>query len=144
MKICIPVTEDRGSESPLSAHFGSAPLFAVVDTESDACRTIANGDRHHGHGMCRPLAALSGETIDGVIVGGIGKGALGKLQASGIRVFLAQQATVRDALAAFKTGALHEATQATACAHDGHGPHGHGQGGGGPHGRCCGKSRQPA
>ena len=34
MNICIPITRDNGIQSPVSLHFGSAPLFMVVDTES--------------------------------------------------------------------------------------------------------------
>ena len=89
----------------------------VVDTETGACRSIPNRNQHHSHGMCQPLAALTGESIDGLVVGGIGLGALSKLQAAGVRVFLAEQATVREALAAFKAGALREVTPATACQH---------------------------
>ncbi len=34
MNICIPVNEDKGLQSPVCAHFGSAPAFMIVDTES--------------------------------------------------------------------------------------------------------------
>ena len=44
MQICIPVVEDKGLQSRVSAHFGSAPAFMIVDTESGACRAIANTD----------------------------------------------------------------------------------------------------
>jgi predicted Fe-Mo cluster-binding NifX family protein len=125
MNICIPVTEDHGLDSPVNAHFGSAPFFMVVETESGTCRAITNRNQHHGHGMCQPLAALGGEQIDGMIVGGIGMGALVKLQAAGIRVYLAEQATVRDTLAAHQAGKLREVTPGTACGHQDHGGPGH-------------------
>ena len=32
MKVCVPVTHDQGLQSPVSGHFGSAPLFVLVDT----------------------------------------------------------------------------------------------------------------
>ena len=79
MNICIPVTEDNGTASPVSRHFGSAPLFLIVDTDSGACRAVPNRNQHHSHGMCMPLASLAGERIDGMVVGGIGMGALSKL-----------------------------------------------------------------
>jgi len=131
MNLCIPVTEDKGLQSPVSAHFGSAPIFVIVDTGSGACRSLPNENLHHGHGMCQPLRALAGEQLDGVAVGGIGMGALDKFRAANVRVFLSGEATVEETVAAFKAGALREATPATACGHHGHGPHGHGQG---PHG----------
>lgn len=127
MRLCIPVTEDRGLESPVSAHFGSAPLFVVADTDSGDCRVIPNKDLHHSHGMCRPLSSLTGEEIDGIAVGGIGAGALGKLAAAGMRVFITREASVKDTVDAIKTGALQEASPAMACGHHGHG-NGHGCG----------------
>ena len=139
MNLCIPVTEDKGLESPVSAHFGSAPLFLIVDTESGACRSVPNRNLHHAHGMCQPLQSLAGERFDGIAVGGIGMGALGKLQAANVRVFLSREARVDGTVAAFQAGALEEATPATACAHHGHGPHGHGHAASGAPGGCGGR-----
>ncbi|RME41495.1 MAG: diguanylate cyclase, partial [Deltaproteobacteria bacterium] len=34
MKVCFPVNNDQGLESEVYGHFGSAPAFVVVDTES--------------------------------------------------------------------------------------------------------------
>ena len=126
MNICVPVTEDKGMASPISLHFGSAPLFVVCDTDSGTVRSLANRNHEHAHGMCQPLLSLEGERIDGIVVGGIGMGALSKLQAAGIRVFLCGEGTVGDAVSAYRAGALQEANPATACQH-----HGHGTGGGG-------------
>jgi len=140
MNICIPTTNDDGLSSLVSGHFGSAPFFAIVDTETRACRSMSNANQTHAHGMCQPLAALAGQAIDGVVVGGIGMGALNKLQAAGIRVYRATTGSVGEAVDAFVNGVLPEVTPATACAqhgHHDHGPHGHGphgEGQGGPHG----------
>jgi predicted Fe-Mo cluster-binding NifX family protein len=137
MNLCVPVTEDKGLQSPVSAHFGSAPVFLIVDTESGACRAVPNLERHHGHGMCHPLRALEGQAVEGAVVGGIGGGALARLRDAGIRVYLSDRATVEAALSAFRSGSLREATPAEACRHHGSGPHGHGphgHGAGGPHG----------
>ena len=128
MNICVPVTEDKGLESDVSAHFGSAPIFLIVDTGSGACRAIPNRNLHHGHGMCQPLLSLEGEAIDGVVVGGIGRGALGKFQAANIRVYLSESPTVEATVTAFKAGSLREVTPAETCGHHGHGPQGHGAG----------------
>lgn len=130
MNICIPVNADQGLQSPVCAHFGSAPLIMIVDTESGTCRAIPNANQHHGHGMCSPLAALAGQAIDGVAVGGIGQGALNKLLAGGLQVFLSQHPTVEETVAALKAGALPPVTPEIACAHHGHGPHGSGGQGG--------------
>jgi len=123
MNICIPITDDEGLESPVCAHFGSAPAFLIVDTESGVCRAVANANQHHGHGMCSPLASLQGERIDAMVVGGIGAGAMGKLAAAGIPVHLAAHATVRETVDAFRAGALPVMDPDFACAHHGHGEH---------------------
>jgi len=120
MNLCIPVDDDRGLESSVCPHFGSAPAFMIVDTESGSCRLIANHNQHHGHGMCAPLATLEGEAIDGMAVGGIGRGALSKLAAANIRVFLSDQATVAETVAACKDGRLKAMGLEMACSH-GHG-----------------------
>lgn len=132
MKICVPATEDLGLKSPVSMHFGSAPLFLIVDTDSRACEALRNDNMHEGHGGCQPLRVLAGHDIDGVVVGGIGMGAMRKLQVAGIRVYLAKPGTVGDAVAACMAGALEEADALNACAHHGHGHHGHGEGHDGP------------
>jgi predicted Fe-Mo cluster-binding NifX family protein len=125
MRICIPVNDDAGVQSTVCQHFGSSPMFMVVDTESGDCRALKNRNEHHAHGMCQPLQALQGEQLDGLVVAGIGTGALMKLMGAGMRVFLTEHATVEQTLAALKKGALRPATPERACAGHGQG-HGHG------------------
>jgi len=128
VNICIPITDDQGLDSPVCAHFGSAPAFLLVDTDSGVCRAVANTNQHHGHGMCAPLAALQGERIDAIVVGGIGAGAMGKLAAAGITVHLAKHATVRETVEALLAGALPEMRPDMACGlHGQGGGHGHGE-----------------
>jgi predicted Fe-Mo cluster-binding NifX family protein len=121
MNLCIPVEDDNGLESQVCGHFGAAPAFMIVDSETGKCRVILNGNQHHGHGMCAPLQSLAGEPIDCMVVGGIGGGALNKLNAANIQVYLSQQATVAETVAAFKAGTLQSVQPHMACAHHGHG-----------------------
>jgi len=127
MNLCIPVTADRGLESPVSGHFGSAPLYLLVDSETRATRTLSNARAVHEHGACRPLDALAGERIDAFLVGGIGAGAIMKLQSAGIRVFRATAPTASVCLDAFLRNELEDMDPAGACAGHGH-DHGHGAG----------------
>ena len=120
MHICIPVNEDQGLNSQVCAHFGSAPAFLIVDTDSGDCRAIANRNQHHSHGMCTPLASLQGEILDGIVVGGIGMGALNKLMAAGISVFLAEHPTVTQTVESFKAGTLKRMQPGMACGGHGH------------------------
>lgn len=124
VKICVPVTADRGLESPVSGHFGSAPLFMLVDVETRVATALTNTRAVHERGACRPLDALAGHDIDAIVVGGIGAGALMKLQGAGIRVFRAKAATVAGCLESFLKNEAEEIGPGGACGRHGHG-HGH-------------------
>ncbi len=123
MKVCFPIAKDEGMNSTVYDHFGSAPAFLAVDTETGAARVITNNNQHHAHGMCSPIQALAGEHPDAVVVGGIGGGALIKLNAAGIRVFCAGSYSIADNLVALKNGTLAEFTLETSCAHHGRDRH---------------------
>jgi len=120
MRICIPVEENNGLQSRVCLHFGSAPAFMLVDTDSGDCRAVVNTNQHHGHGMCAPLASLEGEQIDAMVVGGIGMGALNRLNSAAIRVYLAENSTVGETVAEFQAGKLRQVEANMACSHHGH------------------------
>lgn len=119
MKICFAVEKDEGVNSPVYGHFGSAPFFLIYDTENQAMEDIRNGDSGHAHGACNPLAAIGGKAVDAVVVGGIGAGALNRLNASGIRVFRAMALTVKDNLGLMSQNRLPELLMNGVCG--GHG-----------------------
>ena len=94
MKIAFPTQKDSGFESLVFDHFGSAPLFIIVDSLTSDIETVSNLNLNHSHGNCRPREALGGKEVDAVVVGGIGKGALMKLNADGITAFKAVEGSV--------------------------------------------------
>jgi len=96
MKICFPTGGPGGLESRIYEHFGSAPVFVIFDTETRTFEEIDNSDLHHANGLCQPLKALGGRDVHAVVVGGIGSGALIKLQSQGIRVYRAVEGTVDE------------------------------------------------
>ena len=106
MKFCFPIQHDQSLDSEVYGHFGSAPAFMIVDTDTAAVETIGNADQHHAHGTSSPFRALGGRQIDCIIVGGIGGGALNKLSQAGIRVYRASARTVRENLDLFSSGHL--------------------------------------
>ena len=120
MKICFPVSIPKGLESEVFGHFGSAPAFIVVETDTNAVRTIQNRDEHHVHGACNPVKALNNEKVDAIVVGGIGMGALMKLNQLGIKVFHAQARTVSENVSLLNTQRLPEFTPQLTCAGHGH------------------------
>ena len=108
MKICFPVPHDKGFESKVHRHFGSAPLFIVVETKNNHVTTVNNNDIYHEHGKCNPMKALDNSKVDAMVVGGIGAGALSKLNKMGIKVFHARAATIKKNLALLKARNLSE------------------------------------
>jgi predicted Fe-Mo cluster-binding NifX family protein len=115
MKICFPVQTDEGIESAVYNHFGSAPIFVVVDTDTNALATINNRDQHHTHGACNPMKALDNQKVDAIVVGGIGAGALTRLNQMGIVVHRSLAATVRENMAMFTSKSLPELTIKGCC-----------------------------
>jgi predicted Fe-Mo cluster-binding NifX family protein len=121
MKLCIPTETKDGKNAQVYGHFGSAPFFTVYDTDKDVVEVIENDNQHHAHGMCHPIAALSGRQIDAVVCGGMGARAVMNLNASGIKAFRAVPGTVTNVAEQFKKGGLEEITAQNACSqHDCH------------------------
>lgn len=117
MKVCLPTQSTNGLAEPLYGHFGSAPYFTVVDTESGEVKLIDNADQKHEHGKCNPIAALANEQVDAVVVQGIGAGAVSKLGQMGIRVYHSNLGTVGEAVKALKDGKLLPISSAGLCQH---------------------------
>ncbi|BDV41122.1 diguanylate cyclase [Geotalea uraniireducens] len=118
MKLCFPVTEDRGLESAVFKHFGSAQKFVLVDTETNEVASIINRDQLHVDGSCNPIKALAGNKVDAVIVGGIGAGALIMLNRSRIKVYSAQGTTVQENVSKFRDGSFRELIPGSCKHHD--------------------------
>lgn len=119
MKVCFPVKSNEGMNSIPYNHFGSAPEFVICDLESNDVKTIGNGDLGHEHGKCQPIKALSGEVVDAVVVGGIGKGAIVKLNSMGIKVYQAIEGNIEENINSLKNGELKEFDSNHTCNHDG-------------------------
>ncbi|MEF9992760.1 MAG: NifB/NifX family molybdenum-iron cluster-binding protein [Clostridia bacterium] len=119
MKVCIPVVENKGMDSIPFNHFGSAPMFVICDLENNEVRSIGNGDLGHEHGKCQPIKALSGETVDAVIAGGIGQGAISKLNSMGIKVYKACEGDIALNIKMLSENKLNQFSQNHSCNHDG-------------------------
>ncbi len=120
MKLCFPVQHDQGAESAVYNHFGSAPLFVILDAKTGETRTVINGDQHHAHGGCNPIKAIGGQNIDAVVVAGIGAGALSRLNQLGIRVYRAQLPTIRENVQLLLEQKLQEYVLQECCGGHGH------------------------
>lgn len=119
MKIAFPTQKNNGLDSPVYTHFGSAPFFIIAETQSQVLETIANIDMEHDHGQCQPMKALGGRHVDAVVVGGIGGGALRKLNDQGIQVYRAVEGSIGENLGLIKAGKLPQFMMNMTCAgHD--------------------------
>ncbi len=120
MKVGFAVQSNEGVGSRVYNHFGSAPAFIIVDTESKDIMTVNNRDLHHVHGACNPVMALDGKSVNAMVVGGIGAGAIAKLNAAGVKVYQAGALTVKENLSLLGENKLQELTIYHACqAHQG-------------------------
>ena len=136
-RICIPIAVDHGLESKLLNHFGSAPLFAIVDVDTRTVETIDNSGTH-GHGGCAPVDLLASRRVEAVIVGGIGTGAIRRLAAFGIPVLKGRLGPISALVDDYARGLLAPWDIMEGCAGHGHDhghSHDHGQGSG--HGHGC-------
>jgi predicted Fe-Mo cluster-binding NifX family protein len=128
MRICIPTEDKNGPQSRINDHFGSAPYFALADTESGDVHVTPNAGGHHGHGQCEPIKHIDTNQLDAVVCRGLGKHALVTLTKGGVEVWKTYADTVRDAIEDAREGRLEKLTIQKACA-------GHGHGGGHQHER---------
>lgn len=106
MKLCIPTVDDHGPATPLSDHFGSAPFFTIVDSETGAFEAIPNDHARHAPGRCDAARAIAGRGVGAVVCRGLGRRALASLENAGIPAFASSAGSVGGAVDAFRAGRL--------------------------------------
>jgi len=115
MRICVPTETTNGDKSLVYGHFGSAPFFAIYDTDRNKCHSVPNCNDHHDHGKCTPLVALAGEKVDVVVCRGMGARAVQILNERGIRAFAADGDTVAEVVANYRNGLCRELDSINSC-----------------------------
>jgi predicted Fe-Mo cluster-binding NifX family protein len=123
MKLCIPTDDDRGLAGRLSSHFGSAPYFTLVDSETGEAKVVSNLHGDHEPGTCQSAEALRGYGVGAVVCRGLGRRAYGRLRNMGLPVFVTEAEAPGEALEEFRAGRLARLTAESAC----HGGRGHGR-----------------
>jgi predicted Fe-Mo cluster-binding NifX family protein len=114
MKICMPTEDEKGLDSVLAGHFGSAPCLTILDTSTGRAEVVTRGGADHG--ACVPASIAASAMVDAVVCAGMGRKALAALE--GIPVYLAASAPVRDVLAELEAGRLQRLDVSGACAGD--------------------------
>ncbi len=117
MRICLPTTSAAGLAARLSPHFGRAPFFTLVETDTGAVDVIANTHQHHEHGHCDPIGALGDVAAEAVVCRGVGAHALLLLEQRGLPAYLTEEWTVESAVHAFRSGELKRPGAGDVCRH---------------------------
>jgi len=118
MKIAITIAGNDW-DAPVDARFGRARQFALVDTEAD---TFALHDNQQNLQAAQGAGIQSAQRVveleaDAVISGHCGPKAFQVLKAAGIRVYAAQDMSVRQAVDKLKAGELPEAAAPDVAGH---------------------------
>lgn len=117
MRVCMPASDDRGLDSEICDHFGSAPFHVVTDTESGELEILANRGHGHGDGGCGAAARERSRNVDQVVCSDMGRNAIASLEEAGIPVFRTRGVTIREALAEIRAGTIRRLTPEAACGH---------------------------
>lgn len=117
MRICLPVGDNNGVDSTVFGHFGSAPFFAIFDTESQSVELVNNGESEHEHGSCMPVDALRALKAEAVLCKGMGMRAANLLIEAGIKPYLVDAETVADAINQYKSMNVRLLNAGNACQH---------------------------
>lgn len=118
MKIVV-TAEGKEMSSALDLRFGRAQWLLCIDTEGDgfaAHDNVVNLHSAQGAGIqtAQNVVNLGAEAV---ITGNVGPNAIRTLSAGGVKVFLAEAASVQEAVELFKAGALKEASEANVEGH---------------------------
>lgn len=107
MKIAF-TTSGETLEAPLDSRFGRAPKFLLYDLEKDYFELIENRqnlDATQGAGI-QSAETIARSGAGCIVTGHCGPKAFRVLSAAGITVYNCGEATIADALKAFRDGAL--------------------------------------
>ena len=119
MKVSIPVMNRDGTSATVGAHFGKAPAYAIIDTESGDLKFIDNTSEHlGGKGLPPELLAKAGVNI--MLCGGLGPKAVDLFCSLGIQVYVGAMGTVQETMEAWQQGKLHSANHSNACTEHSH------------------------
>ena len=122
MKIAIP-----SEYGHVNQHFGMSKEFTIIELDGDSIvsqKIISSESLQHNHSGLAGL--MKDESVDTVIVGGIGAHALQALEQSGLKVVSGGSGKIGDVVARFARGELTGRPQS--CSHH-HGEHHHHEGG---------------
>ncbi len=114
MKLAISATE-ASLDAPIDPRFGRAACFVIVDTDGNAATMIdntANQAATHGAGLQAAKVIIEAGAA-AVISGHVGPKAFDVLHPAGVKIFHAENTTVRQAAQSYQKGQLQQVFSAT-------------------------------
>jgi predicted Fe-Mo cluster-binding NifX family protein len=119
MKIAI-TAKDKNLDADFDSRFGRCKYFVIVDLDTEEHTVKQNeGTIALGGAGVKGAQFLVGCGVSAVITGHVGPNASRALEAAGIKVFVMDSGTVRDAIKAYKEGKLTQVSGATTDSHTG-------------------------
>jgi len=118
-RVAVPSEAPGGLNARRSGHFGRCECFTVVDVvdgQVTGVEVVQNLPHEEG-GCMRPVLVLAENTVDAIVVDGIGGRPLMGFNQVGIAVHAGVGADVQTAVAAYIKGALPEVGLEGACQH---------------------------
>lgn len=115
MRVCVPTEDDAGMKATACGHFGSAPFFTIVDTESGGVEVVRNANDQHQHGSCNPMRLLVSQGIDAVICHGMGRRAIASFEQANVEVYVTDKEIVSEIMDSVRTGGVRRLSAEEAC-----------------------------
>lgn len=122
MKVCVPTRDNNGMEGTVEQHFGKAPTYTILDTDSGEISVIPNTSEHMG-GVDLPPEFLYKNGVEIMLCAGLGHRAVKIFESYGIDVFVGAGGTVQEAIEAWEAGQLNNASAENTCAEHEHHHH---------------------
>lgn len=118
-RIAVPSEAPGGLAARRSGHFGRCDCFTIVEVEGETVVAVEVVENlpHQDGGCMRPVLMLAENTVDVIVVDGIGGRPLLGFNQVGITVHAGFGADVQTAVAAHTQGSLPELGLEGACHH---------------------------
>ncbi|MDQ8196021.1 NifB/NifX family molybdenum-iron cluster-binding protein [Coraliomargarita sp. SDUM461004] len=116
-RIAIPVRNNAGLLSKVSAHFGKSPGFIVVDSNGENCHYLDTKSARLQH-ECAPIRALVQDGGRVILCQSMGRGALARSHEAGLRIYKAKpNSLVAETLSAYHQGDCPDFPDSALCSH---------------------------
>jgi len=131
MKLAVS-SSGKDLDAQIDPRFGRCSYFLIIETEDMSYEAFGNENAALGGGAgIQSAQFVASKGAEALITGNCGPNAAQALTAAGIKFYVGQTGTVREAVESYKNGKLTPATEANAPSHAGMGGGGRGKGMGG-------------